>query len=117
MSPTMKKSLELVKHYSAQKEYHPLLREKFDTPELQEKFWASLNHEIQLISERSQELEDHEINLYQKTFKTLHSQGRLVPTANVYVELILGIAPVCSKESPFQPQLFARPGRVSYERF
>ena len=96
-SSTMAKFLEMVNRYSDQTEYNPLFRRTFNTPELQEMFWASLNHDVQLISQNSQALEDHEVNLAQKAFVSLHFQGKLVPIANIYFEMILGMTPVCCR--------------------
>ena len=84
----------LVEHYSAQTEYNPLLSQTLNTDELHNMFWTSLDHDIQLISRRSQDLNDHEINLVQKGLHMLHSEGKLVPAANLYIELILGVGPV-----------------------
>ena len=98
--------LGLVEHYRDQTEYSPLLSGMFNTTEQSNMFWVSLDHDIQLISRRSQNLEDHEINLTQKAFKLLHSADKFIPAANLYVELILGVGPVRPiSESPIHPTL------------
>ena len=94
ISPAQANLLGLFEHYCDQTEYNPLLSRVFNTTELSNMFWVSLDHDIQLISQRSQNLEDHEISLTQKAFKLLHSEDKFVPAANIYVELILGLGPV-----------------------
>ena len=93
-SPTRANVVGLVEHYRDQTEYNPLLSRIFNNSELSDMFWVSLDHDIQLISQRSQDLEDHEISIVQKAFKVLHTEDRFVPAANIYVELVLGVGPV-----------------------
>lgn len=84
----------LIEHYSAQTVYSPLLPHNLSTDDRGNTFWTNFIHETRLISRRSQKLEDHEINLAQKALCLLHADGRIIPAANLYVELILAGTPV-----------------------
>ena len=96
ITPAMIKVSNLVKRYSRQEEYHALLIQNFRTPEWEQNFRNSLDREIQLISQRSPNIDDLEVNLFQKALIILHDQGKKISASNLYAELILEITTVRS---------------------
>ena len=81
---------ELVEHYSAYDELHPLLIELSVNNDLTLLINEAIAHENCLIVQRSQNLEKGEITVYQKAFLELCQYANKSPAVALWVEEILG---------------------------
>ena len=69
-----------------------------DSPIFKEHLQKILQHDLEVIKNRSQDLDDHEISLMQKAFVTLMDEGDHVAGIELYVEEIVGLKMVEEKQ-------------------
>lgn len=89
-STAARKLLELFDRYSNVSEMHPLVKTFFQDSKNQEKLATAMEHTNYHITSRSQNLDDHEINVAEKVFVELFDNNY---TAAIYLfaEEILGL--------------------------
>lgn len=82
----------LVHKYQHLEVLHPLLQKLFESPEQKELFTSITQHNYNVLMTRSQKLDDHEVNVYEKAFCVLmeNEDGR-IGGLEIYVEKILGV--------------------------
>lgn len=82
----------LVHKYQHLEVLHPLLQKLFESPEHKELFTSITQHNYNMLMTRSQKLDDHEVNAYEKAFCVLmeNEDGR-IGGLEIYVEKILGV--------------------------
>lgn len=82
----------LVANYSNIEILHPLVSELCQTPGYKRKFHKAVTHDLKVIAARSDDLADHEINVYQKAFKILMGKDEdRIGGIEVYVDEVLGL--------------------------
>lgn len=86
------KVLQIIHSYRSTRALHPVISDMFETPEFKRMFWASMNHDLHVILQRSQNLADGEITPMQKAFKVLMNRIEdELAAIELYVEEILGL--------------------------
>ncbi|KAI4158476.1 MAG: hypothetical protein LQ342_007396 [Letrouitia transgressa] len=86
----------ILNQYSSVQHVHPLWNFilNFDAARCN-LFERSFAHELQRIKRSSQDLEDHEINIYQKAFRILMDQpNTFIGAVHIYIDKILGLSNV-----------------------
>ena len=82
----------LVSKYQHIEVIHPLLQKVFESPTQKDLFISVMQHDYNRLITRSQKLEDHELNVYEKAFCLLMQNGEdRIGGLEIYVEKILGI--------------------------
>lgn len=80
---------------------HPLLQNLFESQVKKELFTSVMQHDHKMLMTRSQRLEDHEVNAYEKAFCLLmENEDDGIGALEIYVEKILGVGEVegCARD-------------------
>ncbi|KAL8832231.1 MAG: hypothetical protein Q9191_000401 [Dirinaria sp. TL-2023a] len=78
----------VISQYISTKKLHPLVDQLSN--DAMENFMLMLNHDVEVIKARSQDLDDHEITAAQKAFSLMVSQGNTPAAVAIYVQEVLG---------------------------
>ena len=83
---------DIVNSYRSINTLHPVVSELYQSPELKQIFWSSLNQDLHVICQRSQTLAHGEITAIQKAFAVLmEKKENFIPALELYVNEILGL--------------------------
>jgi len=91
----------LVLKYQHLEVLHPLLQILFESQAKKELFTSVMQHDHHTLMRRSQRLEDHEVNAYEKAFCVLmENEDDRIGGLEIYVEMILGVGEVdgCARD-------------------
>ena len=92
------KLLEILSYYRPIEVLHSTVREMFESIAFKEHFNRILQHDLQVLRRRSQDLDDHEISLTQKAFVIMMEEEGQIPGVEIYVEEIIGLKVVEDKD-------------------
>lgn len=108
---TAQKYIKTVDKYIGRQDLHPLVQAINQDEHSHRKLVAAMEHEVNSIRSRSQDLEDNEITIAQKAFVHFFASNVHAAT-HIYVEEILGIeyAPKTEKVSLLQDSIDVRAG-------
>jgi len=81
----------IVSSYTGIEILHPVVSDMCDDPEFKRMFWLCLSHDLEVISQRSQDLADGEVTANQKAFKVLMENEDSEGAVEIYVDEILGL--------------------------
>ena len=90
--------LEVLNHYRPIELLNSTVAETCESPIFKGHLQKILQHDLQVIKQRSQDLNDHEISLTQKAFVILMDEGDHIAGIEIYVEEIVGLRIVEDKE-------------------
>lgn len=91
----------LVLKYQHLEVLHPLLQNLFESQAKKELFTSVMRHDHKMLMTRSQRLEDHGVNAYEKAFCVLmENEDDRIGALEIYVEKILGVGEVegCARD-------------------
>jgi len=108
---TAQKYIKTVDKYIGKQDLHPLVQAIDQDEQSHRKLVAVMEHEVNAIRSRSQDLEENEITIAQKAF-IYFSASNMHAAIHIYVEEILGIefAPKADKASLLQGSIDVRAG-------
>lgn len=86
--------LEILNYYRPIEILHSTVEEMCASSVFKEHFQKILQHDLETIKRRSQDVDDHEISLAQKAFVILMDEGDHIAGIELYVEDIIGLKAV-----------------------
>ncbi len=85
------KLLEILNYYRPIEVLHSTVQDMCNSDVFKKHFQKVLQHDLEVLQQRSQELNDHEISSMQKAFVVLMEDGDHIAGIELYVEEIVGL--------------------------